>query len=41
VPSLTNERAEELAATLRDVVRGEGDVTAGLLGYARHIAGER
>jgi uncharacterized RDD family membrane protein YckC len=41
VPSLTNERAEELASIVRDIVRGEGDVTAGLLGYARHIAGER
>jgi uncharacterized RDD family membrane protein YckC len=41
VPSLTRERVEELAAIVRDVVRGEGDVTAGLLGYARHIAGER
>jgi uncharacterized RDD family membrane protein YckC len=41
VPSLTIERVKELAAIVRDVVRGEGDVTADLLGYARHIAGER
>jgi uncharacterized RDD family membrane protein YckC len=41
VPSLTDERAEELAAIVRDVVRDEGDVRTGLLGYARHIAGER
>ena len=41
VSSLTNERAEDLAAILRDVVQGEGDVRTGLLGYARHIAGER
>ncbi|MGH8588530.1 MAG: RDD family protein [Gammaproteobacteria bacterium] len=41
VPSLTNERAEEIAAIVRDVVRGERDVRTGLLGYARHIAGER
>ena len=29
------------AAIVRDVVRGEGDVRTDLLGYARHIAGER